>query len=68
MSILESDIKAIRQNTEKTHKLVQHLSQQFGKALETLSDQMEKIYNCSLHHEEDDQDANQAGLYLYWDS
>ena len=37
--------------------MVQNLAQQFGKALETISDQMEKMYSQS--REVDDQDVNQ---------
>ena len=57
MSVLETDVKAIKQITEKTHKMVQNLAQQFGKALETISDQMEKMYSQS--RDVDDHDVNQ---------
>ena len=58
MSILETDVKVIKQTTEKTNKMVQNLMQQFGKAFETISDQMEKIYSQS--REVDDHDVNQV--------
>ena len=45
ISSLESDVRTIKQNTEKAIELILKSTEQLGEAFETLSDQMEKIYS-----------------------
>lgn len=58
ISNLESDVKTTKQNTEEMKIMLQKLTTQFGTAVESLSNQMEKIYSQS--YEADDHDVNQV--------
>ena len=55
ISRLESDVRTIKLNTEKAIELILESTEQLGRAFETLSDQMEKVYSQSFQVDDDSQ-------------